>query len=132
MYKTKIKIKFSDCDAGGRIFFAKLFDYAHAVYEEFILKEFQSFNFFTSDNFIVPIIKASAEYYKPIVLHDEIEVQMKVDSISLHSMVIKYVFIKDDSQLATAETVHVFVNKKTGEKMKIDKRIKSIMLGFIK
>ena len=57
MFTVKRKINFYDCDPAGILFYARLFEINHSVYEEMInsfkLKESYWFN----DKFVVPIIK---------------------------------------------------------------------------
>lgn len=132
MFETKIKIKFSDCDLGGRIFFAKLFEYAHQVYEEFVLKELFEHNLFKEKKFIVPIVEATANFHLPILLHEEINVNLKVKSLGKHSFVLQYLFLKNENIVAEAETVHVLIDKKHGQKYPLDPSLKIILNKFRK
>jgi len=131
MFETKIKIKFSDCDAAGRIFFARIFDYAHSVFEEFILTHLTNIRFFNSEEFLVPITKASAKFLKQISLHDDILAKLFV-TIREHSFSIKIQFVHSETVAAEVETVHVFVNKHNGQKMIIPENIRNVLLNFVK
>ncbi len=67
------------------LYFAKIFDLAHSVYEEFILESDLELNVFENENFIVPLISTSADFYNPIVLHENLDVQLKVSEIGTTS-----------------------------------------------
>ncbi len=38
MFSSNRRVEFTMCDAAGILYFAKIFDLAHSVYEEFILE----------------------------------------------------------------------------------------------
>jgi acyl-CoA thioesterase FadM len=130
MYKSEIKVKFSDCDAGGRIFFARIFDYAHQIFEEFIHEKCGGYNFFASPDFAVPIIKSTATFHKPILMHSNLSVQLNFSEIKTHSFSVSYSFEMDGILFAEVETVHVFVNKTDGRKTEIPAEIKNLFINY--
>jgi len=70
MFTIKKKINFYDCDPAGILFYARLFEINHSVYEQLIdslnLKE----DYWQSDIIVVPIIKTDGEYLKPVKTGD--------------------------------------------------------------
>ncbi|GAB4144005.1 MAG: hypothetical protein Fur0015_12160 [Ignavibacteriales bacterium] len=130
MYKGNIKIRFSDCDAGGRIFFSRIFEYAHIVFEDLINEKYSGKDFFASSDFAVPIIKCSAVFHKPIFLHSELEVAVTVSSLSTHAFSLSYSFEQDKNIYAKVETVHVFVNK-NNSKISIPEDFKNFLMPLM-
>ena len=124
MFKSEIKINFYDCDPAGILFYANLFKFAHKTYEALI----ESFNlnagYFNNENFVVPIIHSEGNYFIPIKPGDEIEVSVHVSQLRTSSFELTYNFLDKDSKLyADVKTVHVFVDKKSFEKINVPTEI---------
>ncbi|MGB8317975.1 MAG: acyl-CoA thioesterase, partial [Ignavibacteriaceae bacterium] len=81
MFSVKKRISFYDCDPAGILFFARVYEICHSAYEEMI----QSFNFkddyWTNENFVVPILKSEASYHKPIRYDEMITVEIAVGNL---------------------------------------------------
>ena len=120
MYTYSYKIKFPDCDPAGVIYFAKIFDIAHQAYESFLSDAEELPDYFRSEEIALPIIKADAMFFKPLKLHEEINVVLFITSISKSSYTIKYEFV-DENLITKAEatTIHVVIDKKVGTKASI-------------
>ena len=111
MFKSEIKISFYDCDPAGILFYANLFKFAHKNYEALIENFKLSSNYFNDDNFVVPIIHTEGNYFIHMKPGDKIEV-------------LTYKFLNKDCKLcADVKTVHVFVDKKSFEKINIPAEI---------
>lgn len=124
MFTAKRRINFYDCDPAGILFYAKLFEISHSVYEEMInsfkLKE----NYWANDSFVVPIIKTDGAYFKPLRAGENISVNLSVTLLKDSSFELTYEWINDSGELAAkARTVHVFVDKKRWKKIPIYKDI---------
>jgi len=130
MYKSEIKIKYSDCDAGGRIFFARIFDYAHQTFEEFINEKYSGNDFFNSPEFAVPIVKSSAVFLKPILMHSKIDVILRITEIREHSFSITYYFETNKVVFAEVQTVHVFIDKSNDKKIPIPVNFKKLLAKY--
>lgn len=120
MFKAKRKINFYDCDPAGILFYAKIYELCHSVYEEMI----QSFNlkedYWTSDDYVVPIIHSEANYKKPLFYNSFVEIELSVKSLSTSAFKLSYNCKNDAGELCVeVETTHVFVDKKTWKKKAI-------------
>jgi len=121
MFTVKRRINFYDCDPAGILFYAKLFEICHSVYEEMInsfkLKE----NYWSNDSFVVPIIKTDGAYFKPLRAGDIVSINLSVTLLKGSSFELTYEWINNAGELAAkARTVHVFVNKKRWKKIPIN------------
>ena len=122
MFTAKVKVYFYDADPAGIIFYASLFKYVHAAYEDFMRSLHIERNFFFDRDYILPIMHAEADYVKPIRVGDELRIDVNVSQLKNSSFELSYKFYKNDSQFtALAKTVHVCVLKDKFEKIELPK-----------
>jgi YbgC/YbaW family acyl-CoA thioester hydrolase len=124
MFTVKKRINFHDCDPAGILFYAKLFEINHSVYEELIDSFNLSQSYWNNPQFVVPITKTNGEYLKPIKPGEEIKVNLTVTLLKENSFQLTYEWINSESEIAaTARTVHVFVDKNKWKKTSIPEEI---------
>jgi len=126
MYKTKQRINFFHCDPAGIIFYARLFEICHSVYEEMISSFELDENYWQNDEYAVPIVKCDAGFYKPVKPGEEVTVELVVTELRETTFQLGYSIKNDkDVEVASAKTVHVFVDKKKwkGKEIKDSLRI---------
>jgi YbgC/YbaW family acyl-CoA thioester hydrolase len=132
MFIGKRKINFYDCDAAGILFYAKIYELCHSVYEEMI----QSFNlkedYWTNDDYVVPIIHSEAVYKKPFVYNSFAVIELSVAHISSSAFKLEYTCKNEKGELCVeVKTTHVFVDKKNWKKKAIkDDVIKGLSKHF--
>ncbi len=125
MFTVKKRINFYDCDPAGILFYARMFELNHSVYEQMI----DSFNlkddYWQSRNFVVPILKTNGEYIKPVKAGDVISISLSVTLLKQNSFELTYEWFNSKGELsAEARTVHVFLDKITWKKIKIPEGIR--------
>lgn len=124
MFKREIKINFYDCDPAGILFYANLFKFAHKTYEALIESFKLVAGYFNNENFVVPIIHTEGNYFIPMKPGDKFEVSVHASQIRTSSFELTYNFTDKKSKVfAQVKTVHVFVDKKTFEKINIPTEI---------
>jgi len=120
MFTIKRRINFYDCDPAGILFYAKLFEISHSVYEEMITSFKLKKNYWSNDEFVVPIIKTDGAYFKPLKAGDTVSINLTVTLKKESSFELTYEWINKSGELtAKARTVHVFVDKKKWIKIPI-------------
>jgi YbgC/YbaW family acyl-CoA thioester hydrolase len=120
MFTIKRKINFYDCDPAGILFYAKLFEISHSVYEEMINSLNLKNNYWINDEFVVPIIKTDGAYFIPLRAGETISINLTVTLRKENSFELTYEWINKNGELAAkARTVHVFVDKKRWVKIPI-------------
>jgi YbgC/YbaW family acyl-CoA thioester hydrolase len=125
MFKVKRRINFYDCDPAGILFYAKLFEINHSVYEELINSLNIKENYWQSDNFVVPIIKTDGEYLKPLTAEDQVSINISVTLLKDNSFELTYEWFNIEGELvAKARTVHVFLDKNSWKKIHIPEELK--------
>lgn len=112
MYKTVCKVNFFDADPAGIIFYANLFRFSHAAYEDFLKSLKTERDYFFDKELVLPIVHAEADYIKPIKAGDILNITVYVSRLLKSSFELSYVFeLPDGSIAARAKTVHVAVSK---------------------
>ena len=120
MFTAKKRINFYDCDPAGILFYAKLFEINHSIYEELIDSFKLKTNYWSNDEFVVPIIKTDGAYFKPLKAGDLISINLTVTFKKENSFELTYEWLNKAGELAAkARTVHVFVDKKKWSKIPI-------------
>lgn len=126
MFNIKRKINFYDCDPAGILFYARLFEINHSIYEDLIDSFNLKYDYWHSDVFVVPIIKTDGEYLKPVKAGDHISINLSVTLLKQSSFELTYEWFNSDGELvAKARTVHVFIDKKNWKKIHITEEIKT-------
>lgn len=128
MFSSNRRVEFGMCDVAGILFYSKIFELAHSVYEEFVLESDLNLNVFENTEFAIPLVSTSAEYYKPIFLHEILSVQLKVMELGKSSFQLQFGFYgKDEVLKAKVKTAHVFVNKSDFKKTSIHSEFFSLL-----
>lgn len=125
MFSANIKVYFYDADPAGIIFYASIFKYVHAAYEDFMRSLHTERNFFFDQEYVLPIFHAEADYVKPIRVGDELRIDVSVSALKNSSFEINYRFYKNDEFTALAKTVHVCVFKESFKKIELPKDLYS-------
>ena len=126
MFTINTSVRLPDTDAAGILFFGNYLKLAHDAYEAFM--ESMGFGLryvIVEADFLVLIAHAEADYKKPLRLGDKLTVKLTVESASRTSFVLSYV-LKDSQETvaATAKTVHVTVDKKSGDKIPLPEKLR--------
>ena len=123
MFNYQAHVRLHHTDAAQRIFFTKVLEIAHDAYESFL--EFLTYNLsyaLFDESFAVPIVHAEADYKAHIKAGDVLTYQLKIDAIGKSSFTLSYDIINQECEpVATAKTVHVFIDKKSNKAIEIPK-----------
>ena len=126
MFETQTVIKLHDTDAAGVTFFANFFRIAHTAYEALMTSIGCPLEYIISSaDYLVLIAHAEADYERPLVLGEKVSIAVKTMSIGNSSFTLEFAFRGGDGQpAATVKTVHVSVDKKTGDPIPIPEKIR--------
>jgi YbgC/YbaW family acyl-CoA thioester hydrolase len=125
MFEQAMEVRLADTDAAGLVFFANHFKIAHHVYETFMASVgFGLHHILDDGRFLLPIVHAEADYKTPLRLGDRFRISLR-STVQDHSFILTYHF-RDLSGNILAEimTVHVLVDKKTGEKLPLSEELR--------
>lgn len=109
-FRTKKRVNFFDCDPAGIMFFGNAFKLIHSAYEEMI-SAFEFNDYWTSEDFFVPIIKTSFEFLKPVRAGENVIIEVSLVQLREHSFELGYSGSDEKgNQFFTSKTVHVFTD----------------------
>ena len=132
MFTFKKKINFYDCDPAGILFYGRVYELCHAAYEAMI----ESFNlvedYWTNENYIVPIISSEASYHKPIKYGEEVTAEIIVTQLKSSSFELEYECKNSKGEKCVkVKTVHVLVDKKTWKKVGMSSELKEGLVKYL-
>jgi YbgC/YbaW family acyl-CoA thioester hydrolase len=112
LFSVKRKINFYDCDPAGILFFGRIFELCHSAYEEMIASFNLKENYWSNEDYIVPIITSEASYKKALKYGEIVTINIKVAQLKSSSFELNYE-CKNEQGIVTNEvrTVHVCVSK---------------------
>jgi len=129
LYTSNYTIRLADTDAAGIVFFSRVYDYAHSCYEDFMRCEDMPLELILKQKqFLLPIIKSTAEYKKPLLLGQKITIELGLENITNSSYGLSYQF-SDQQQtiLARVKTVHVSISAATKNKIDLPEQLLAIL-----
>ena len=132
-FEMEIPVRFQDVDAGGVLFFARIYDYCHQVYEELWGAEgVDRARFFAGPDTLVPIAHSEADYRTPIRHGERIRVRLDVAKVGRASFALRYRVTGPDAVLRVeASTVHAFVNRASMKPIPIPDPLRAILLRHL-
>ncbi len=111
-------IRFADTDAAGVVYFANILSICHEAYEASLTAtgiELQSF--FNDPRAAIPIVHASADFFRPLFCGDEVTIALIPQSLSGDRFEICYWVtvpsLPTERPLAKARTQHVCIDPQT-------------------
>lgn len=119
-------IPFHLADPAGILFFGNAFTLFHQAYEHFVMNQLDYSwpQWFQSQEWIIPICHAEAQYLKPLYAGQECEIKITVHSISHSSFVLNSSIYQPDLN-CSLKTVHVLCDRNTKKKIPIPQELKS-------
>lgn len=126
MFVAKNQVRMHDTDMAGILYFPRQFRFAHDALEDFVASEGLSFNeVFLKEEFVFVVVHAEADYLKPLVIGDVLEIHLSVERLGTSSFTMLYKIYKRNSDpVGTAKTVHVTLNSKTRETIPIPQKLR--------
>ena len=131
MFETQTDVKLHDTDAAGILFFANHFRIAHTAYEAFMKSIGCGLDhIIKKSNYLLLIAHAEADYNRGLYLGDEFTISLKAE-IGETSFVLSHFFKNAHGNLAAKlRTVHVSVDKKTGQKIPLPEKVRQGLLSI--
>lgn len=137
-FEKKFHMHFGSTDAGGVMYFARIYDLAHDAMEDFVRASGAPWElWFGLKEIGVPIRKSECEYLRPFYAGREYVVSVYPTDFSEHSLKLAFEFslLKSDeskSLHAIASLDLVFIDFKTRKKIPIPPAIKEKLLPYLK
>jgi 1,4-dihydroxy-2-naphthoyl-CoA hydrolase len=107
-------VRFKDTDAAGVVYFANTLTLCHEAYEESLIATgIEVQQFFRQSNWVIPIIHADVDYFRPAVCGDRQDIHLTPVRLTEHQFEICYkVYEAADPEhlVAQAHTQHICIN----------------------
>jgi 4-hydroxybenzoyl-CoA thioesterase len=114
---VRTQVRWGDCDPAGIAFFPRFFDWmdlaSHALAQEMGISRQQTLG---PASYGFPAVQANAEFLRPALLYDELEIRTTVPRIGRTSLHLRHevVRLEDGAVLARGEAVRVHIRRKRG------------------
>lgn len=123
-FTRTVTVRFDEGDPAGILFYGRVQELAHRVFEEFVVSELVERweGWFGAADFIVPIRHAEATFRRPMRPGHSYEAQLSVGAVGESSFEVRVRFLEaPPSGIVCAETrvVHVFADPRTFAKIPI-------------
>lgn len=111
-FERTLLVHFHEIDRAGIVYFARIFEYCHRVYEELLEELVGPLEaFFRAEGWGLPLVHAEADYARPLRLGDRVRVVARVEHVSERSVTFAYTLTcaRSGEACATARLVHACV-----------------------
>lgn len=129
MFEYETSIKIHEIDAAGIMFFGNYFKLANDAIEAFMESRGMSIKtLLEQTGFLLPVARASMDYKTSLRVGDKAVVKLNVKKIGTTSLTLSYEIYKEGEILvATGETVHVSIDRNTGQKIPLPLELVEIL-----
>lgn len=115
MFETKRKIRLSETDATGVIYFTNILKYSVECFEEFLERK----KIHLSQKEALPIVETKSQYLAPLRWGEEVCVSLTIHAIKNSSICLHYILQKEQNIVAKVEITHVLIDKQTSQAKEI-------------
>jgi 4-hydroxybenzoyl-CoA thioesterase len=104
-FKTPVKVRFSDIDHAGIVYYPRIIHYFHLAFEEFFGECVGTHYARVLDEWKVgfPAVKAEVEFRRPLAYGDTVDVEVTIDRIGNSSLATRYRVRKQGEEDRVAE-----------------------------
>jgi 1,4-dihydroxy-2-naphthoyl-CoA hydrolase len=111
----RFRVALHDTDSAGVLFFGHLFRHAHDAYEEAMMRIGWPIDRLIRDGELgLPLVHAEADFLHRLRHGDSVRVSLALQALARKRFVLDYRFWRGGELAATASTVHVAIDPRTG------------------
>lgn len=128
IFSSTYKVRMSDTDMAGLLYFAHQFRFIHTAIEDFFehlgLSMHQMFH---ENPFVFVIVHAEGDYHKPLHVGDLLTIELQIKKIGTTSFHTAYEVKRGEELVGKAQTVHVCLDRLERKKMAIPQEFKVLL-----
>src|SRR5215831_7365245 len=113
-FTTRLRVSFGDTDPAGLVYYPNLFHYCHIAMERFFAARcgITYSDLISRERLGFPTVRVKAEFFKPLIYGDEVDLTIAVKAIGRTSVTLEYELtrVADHFVCALIEQVHVCMN----------------------
>jgi len=129
LFSTTFTVRMHDIDAAGVMFFGRFFYYIHDAYEDFLKQHSLSIQQLLDSAVLLPISHTEADFKAPIVLHEEIIIEMYLQEIKEQEFVLHYLLLGLSGETkATALSSHICLDGDSRQRTALPAEIHSVLI----
>jgi 4-hydroxybenzoyl-CoA thioesterase len=129
-FRTRIRVRFGDCDPAGLVYYPVIFHYCHVAMEEFFAEccGITYARLMSDERIGFPTVNVRGEFFVPLVYGDEAEIEVSVSRIGQSSVTLEYDVRRAQDGVLCARfiNVHVSMNLETRRAVPIPERYRQI------
>lgn len=135
-FVRRVDVRFQDVDAAGIIFYARVLDYCHDAYVDFLAKAGFPLHEALTGPWIAPIRHAEADYLKPMRFGDRIGVALvaahlePAEDPTEVTIGYRIARVADGELAAVGQTVHTFVDAATFRRTPIPEPLRNALTAL--
>lgn len=127
MISIDYTIMFYDADPAGILFFGNFFRIMHFAFEKYLGTVNLFKDFFENPEYIFPVKTSTADFKIPVKHGNKVKIEIEIAGIRKSSFEVYFKMVNPEGKLcAEGKTVHVCVDKKTGQKATLPESILSV------
>ncbi len=129
-----LRVRFHDVDHAGIIFFAKIYEYCHVAYEEFVeqVLGYAPQDFFEAKQLGAPLVATASEHHHPLLHGDTMVIRCAVQALGRSSLTMRYhVENQRGVPCATVTCKHAFVSRQPFQSIPIPDDIRARLLPYL-
>lgn len=131
-FTSHATVRFSDADPAGILFFGRIFEFAHAALESFVVDCGIGWEtWFSSPVWAVPIVNAQADYKNSMKAGSQLVVDLHINKLGNSSCSFEFVFSSEQKICAIVHTTHVFIEKSSCKSLSIPEPIRSVLTRYL-
>lgn len=116
-FKTRITVRFGDCDPAGLVYYPVIFHFCHVAMEEFFAARcgVRYHELMRDERIGFPTVNVQAEFFAPLVYGDEAEIEVSVSGMRRSSVTFVYSIRRasDHALCARSTQIQVAMNLDT-------------------
>jgi acyl-CoA thioester hydrolase len=109
----RLRVRYIECDMQGIVFNSHYYTWMDLAHTELIREVLGPLDLLHSLGADVVVAESSARYFASARFDEEIDIEVRLDSLTTSSMTTVHTFRRDDTVLAEGRVRHVAVDPKT-------------------
>ncbi len=120
-------LRLHETDATGVLYFAEQFKIALEAFEEFLVYRGFSLRELTRSPYLMPVVRAEADYFLPLQVGDCLDVEVRVEEVGTTSLTMGYVLkqVASGEVVGKVRIVHVLVDQVSRQAIQIPEELKN-------
>ena len=110
-FETTLRVRFSDVDAAGVVYFSRIYEYCHAAFEDMLrAAQMPLEGLLHATGWGMPLVHSEADYHRPLRLGECLQVEVEVEKCTDRRVTFSFRIVDEQGQVrARASHEHACV-----------------------